>query len=88
MVVKFYVNYDEEKVASIAEFEEYVAGRTEELLDDNMFLDTFLEDYSPAEIFRMSDEDRLALHNEFVETAKRNARYDMEEIWCEEWIDA
>ena len=89
MNVKVYLNWQERQILTESEFNEMVAKRTQEKLNDDYELNYFLErSYLFSEVFRLTPEEKDEIYKEFQEFCREEAETDImdDDDWVEKII--
>jgi hypothetical protein len=82
--MKVYVDWHEEEVISQEQYDERVAARAADYVDDDSLLDTYLENrYTSLALFTMSEEERAEVRGDFAEWCHREAESNLSEDFDE-----
>ena len=75
--VKFWMDFEEERVVGKKELEERLAKEVEEDLKDNYAWEEWLSNnYSVLEMFNASEQEKKDIRAEYEELVKEDVRYD------------
>lgn len=79
MKIKVYANWGCQIVENTTDFEKRVKEQVEDLSRDDSFFSDWLDDnFSTAEIFNMSEQDKKSALEDFMDKCQTQAREDLE----------
>lgn len=88
MMVKVYINWEEEEVLSEKEYDAKVAEKAKEIAEDMDELSEFLDDcYTTGSVYRFTPEERAEVDKRFAKHCKELAEEWGDETYAEHTIE-